>query len=145
MVIVVIGQVFLVHKSTGLYHEIVTYVQDMDIFLGESLKIVKLKVTVIFQYWLGKRLYFQKAIGHLLRPIFDRRILRLRSRNMCSPFEKSCERYWICPRSMKRRSELFRLSQGSIITLAFSVLWNLDALPAGQHSVFLRAKVHPSF
>ena len=48
--IVVIGQVFLVQKSTGLYHETVTYVQDMDIFLGESLNIVKLKVTIIFQY-----------------------------------------------------------------------------------------------
>ena len=48
--IVVIGQVFLVQKLTGLYHETVTYVQDMDIFLGESLNIVKLKVTIIFQY-----------------------------------------------------------------------------------------------
>ena len=48
--IVVIGQIFLDQKSTGLYHETVTYVQDMDIFLGESLNIVKLKVTIIFQY-----------------------------------------------------------------------------------------------
>ena len=48
--IVVIGQVFLAQNSTGLFHETVTYVQDMDIFLGESLKIVKLKVTIIFRY-----------------------------------------------------------------------------------------------
>ena len=48
--IVVIGQVFLAQNSTGLFHETVTYVQDMGIFLGESLKIVKLKVAIILQY-----------------------------------------------------------------------------------------------
>ena len=47
--IVVIGQVFLAQNSTGLYHEKVTYVQDMDIFRVESLKIVKLKVVKIVQ------------------------------------------------------------------------------------------------
>ena len=52
----VIGQFFLVQKSTGLYHETVTYVQDMDIFLGELLKIAKLKVTIVFQYIFKKSL-----------------------------------------------------------------------------------------
>ena len=39
-------------------------------------------------------------------------------------------------RTIQTRSELYRLSLGSIITLTFSVLCNLDLLPADQLSVF---------
>ena len=42
-------------------------------------------------------------------------------------------------RTIQTRSELYRLSLGSIvITLSFSVLCNLDLLPADQLSVYLR-------
>ena len=41
------------------------------------------------------------------------------------------------PRTIQSRSELYI---GSIITLTFAVLCNLDALPAEQLSVFLRKK-----
>ena len=39
-------------------------------------------------------------------------------------------------RTIQTRSELYRLSLGSIITLTFSVLCNLDLLPADQLSDF---------
>ena len=42
----------------------------------------------------------------------------------------------IFSRTIQTRSELYRLSLGSIITLTFSVLCNLDLLPADQLSVF---------
>ena len=51
---------------------------------------------------------------------------------------------WFSPRTIQTRSELYRLSLGSIITLTFSVLCNLDLLPADQLSVSLRNLFIPS-
>ena len=45
--------------------------------------------------------------------------------------------------TIQTRSEWYRLSLGSIITLTFSVLCNLDLLPADQLSVSLRKKFIP--
>ena len=46
-------------------------------------------------------------------------------------------------RTIQTRSELYRLSLGSIITLTFSVLCNLDLFTADQLSVSLRKKFIP--